>query len=197
MKALIRKDAYVLWRQMRVFIVLIVVMMLVNNTSFYGLFAVLWTAMLPFTALAYDERSHWDQLADMMPYSTLEIVLEKYVLGWLCIAGAVLLCLAAITVRGTLTHTAPDYSNMLMSPFIGMMAISVMLPMTFRFGVERGRMGLILAIIFIGVGFGISAGVIMPDGSLPLPAVILVPLAALAFTAFSIPLSVRFYRSRS
>ena len=197
MKALIRKDAYVLWKQMRIFIVLIVFMMMVNNSSFYSLFAVLWTAMLPFTALAYDERSHWDQLADMMPYSTLEIVLSKYVLGWLCIAGAVLLCLAAITARGVITHTAPDYSDMLMSPFIGMMAISVMLPMTFRFGVERGRMGLILAIIFVGVGFGISAGVIIPDGSIPLPAVILVPLGALVFTAISVPLSVKFYRSRS
>ena len=197
MKALIRKDAYVLWRQMWIFIVLIVFMMIVNNSSFYSFFAVIWTAMLPFTALAYDERSHWDQLADMMPYSTLEIVLEKYVLGWLCIAGAVLLCLAAITVRGTLTHAAPDYSNLLMSPFVGMMAISVMLPMTFRFGVERGRMGLILAIILIGVGFGVSAGVVLPDGSLPLPAVILVPLGALVFTAISIPLSMRFYRARS
>ena len=197
MKALIRKDAYVLWKQMRIFIVLIVFMMMVNNSSFYSLFAVLWTAMLPFTAMAYDERSHWDQLADMMPYSTLEIVLEKYVLGWLCIAGSVLLCLAAMTVRGALTHTAPDYSNLLMSPFTGMMATSVMLPMTFRFGVERGRMGLILAIILIGVGFGVSAGVVLPDGSLPLPAVILVPLGALVFTAISIPLSMRFYRARS
>ena len=86
---------------------------------------------------------------------------------------------------------------MFMTPFIGMMAISVMLPMTFRFGVERGRMGLILAIIFVGAGFGISAGVIMPDGSIPLPAVILVPLGALVFNAVSVPLSVRFYRSRS
>lgn len=197
MKALIRKDAYVLWKQMRIFIVLIAFMMIVGNSSFYSLFAVLWTAMLPFTALAYDERSHWDQLADMMPYSTLEIVLSKYVLGWLCIVGALLLCLAAITVRGTLTHTVSDYSNMLMPPFVGMMAISVMLPMTFRFGVERGRMGLILAIIFLGMGFGISAGIVLPNGSLPLPAVILVPLAALAFTAISVPLSVKFYRARS
>ena len=66
MKALVRKDFYVLWKQMRI-IVLILSLMSVVGGTFNSVFVVVWCSMLPFTAIAYDERSHWDQLAAMMP----------------------------------------------------------------------------------------------------------------------------------
>ena len=87
MKALILKDLYVLWKQMRVFIVILLVISISNGT-FGSVFIVLWVAMLPYTAMAYDERSKWDQLAAMMPYSTRDLVLSKYVLGWLFTGAA-------------------------------------------------------------------------------------------------------------
>ena len=103
MSALIRKDFYVLWKQMRFFLLLVIVFSVIGS-EFYTIFAVVWASMLPYTALAYDERSHWDQLAAMMPYSTRNMVLSKYVLGWLCMAGAMMLCLTVSVVRGMVLH---------------------------------------------------------------------------------------------
>ena len=82
MKALILKDTYVIWRQMKYFLVMLLLFCALPN-GFNNAFAVVYAAMLPYTALAYDERSKWDQLAAMMPYSTRDIVLGKYVFGWL------------------------------------------------------------------------------------------------------------------
>ena len=97
MKALIQKDVYVLWKQMRIFLLVMLVIM-VGNGSFGSVFVVLWCSMLPYTALAYDERCKWDQMAAMMPYSPRDLVLSKYVLGWLCAgaASAIVLAVQAI-----------------------------------------------------------------------------------------------------
>ena len=89
MKALLMKDFYTLWRQLRVYL-LVMLVISVFNGSFGNIFITIWAALLPYTAMAYDERSKWDQMAAMMPYSTRDIVISKYVLGWLCTAAAAL-----------------------------------------------------------------------------------------------------------
>ena len=65
MKALIKKDIYVIWKQMRMFVLLILALSMINNT-FNAVFLVVWCSMLPYTAMAYDEQSHWDQMAVMI-----------------------------------------------------------------------------------------------------------------------------------
>lgn len=199
MKALILKDCYVLWKQMRIFVLLIAVMSVLNS-SFYTLFAVIWAAMLPYTAIAYDERSHWDQLASMMPYSTRDLVLSKYVLGWLCMAAALLLCLIVQTGAGIFNHTAPDYALIAMSFFVGIITLDITLPLVFRFGVERGRMGFMLLIVAIAILGGIVLNVETIGGNLlglPVHMVILLPAAALIATVLSIPLSIRMYQNQN
>ena len=60
MKALMLKDTYVIWRQMKYFLVMILIFSALPS-GFNNAFAVVYAAMLPYTALAYDERSKWDQ----------------------------------------------------------------------------------------------------------------------------------------
>lgn len=199
MKALILKDCYVLWKQMRIFILLIVLMTVIDN-PFYCIFPVVWASMLPYTAMAYDERSHWDQLAAMMPYSLRDLVLSKYVLGWLCMAAAMLLCLATQIVRGMISHTSPDYPVILMSFFFGIISLDITLPQVLRFGVERGRMGFMLVIFGVAIlgGFMLDADVIGDNlFSLPVRLVVLLPVIAAAATVFSLSLSMRLYQRRN
>lgn len=80
MKGLLLKDWYTLIKQMKIMLVLMLVFACVPGYSMAA-FAVVYAAMLPVTALAYDERSKWDELAAMLPYSVKEIVGGKYVLG--------------------------------------------------------------------------------------------------------------------
>lgn len=192
MKALIQKDFYVIWKQMRIFVVIILLLSIVNS-AFNIVFLVVWCSMLPYTAMAYDERSHWNQLAAMMPYSKRDVVLSKYVLGWLCMAAAGLLCLAARMVLGHFLEGEVDASIVLTSLCLGVISLDITLPAVMRFGVERGRM-IFMVVIFgaaLGAGFVLDA-VDIP--SIPLPVMALLPLAAVAATAVSIPLSMKLYQ---
>ncbi len=193
MKALVLKDFYVLWKQMRV-VILILVLMSVVGGIFNSVFVVVWCALLPFTAMAYDERSHWDQLAAMMPYSKRDIVLSKYVLGWLCMAAATLISAVLQVAAFKFTHEAPTLSALAMSFLGGLIALDLTLLTVFRFGVERGRWGFMIIVFGVAILGGAVAGIADELPSVPMPALALLPLAAVAATAVSIPLSMKLYR---
>ncbi len=193
MKALIQKDFYVIWKQMRIFVVIILLLSIMNS-AFNIVFLVVWCSMLPYTAMAYDERSHWNQLAAMMPYSKRDIVLSKYVLGWLCMAAATLISAVLQVAAFKFTHEAPTLSALAMSFLGGLIALDLTLPTVFRFGVERGRWGFMIIVFGVAILGGAVAGIADELPSVPMPALALLPLAAVAATAVSIPLSMKLYR---
>ena len=200
MKALLMKDCYVLWKQMRIFILILLVFCLFNG-SFGNLFVVIWASMMPYTAMAYDERSKWNQLAAMMPYSTRDIVLSKYALGWLLMVCALVLCLVVQTlarIAGSgLDAVAP--SGYLLGLLAGILILNITLPLFFRFGVEKGRLAMFLIIFLVCASAGGIATIEQSslDGGFYL-SFSLVPaaIAAVVLTVVSIPLSVRLYGRR-
>lgn len=193
MKALVLKDFYVLWKQMRMFLLIMVLLSVVGGI-FNSVFVVVWCAMLPYTAMAYDERSHWGQLAAMMPYSKRDIVLSKYVLGWLCMAAAMVLSLVFQTAASAFTHESPTLSALAMSFLGGVIALDITLPMVLRFGVERGRWGFMVIIFGVAALGGAIAGMAEELPSISLPVIALLPLAAVIATAISVPLSMKLYK---
>ena len=201
MKALLMKDCFVLWKQLRICIFVMLVISVFNG-GFGNVFVVIWAAMLPYTAMAYDERSKWDQLAAMMPYSVRDIVLSKYVLGWLCTGAAALftlVCQLLQTVLGS-PFAAFDPAANLIGLCSSLCVLAITSPMMFRFGVERGRLTMFL-MIFLGCGTAGALGSVVVDGEGParLPALLtlILPIAAVVLTAVSIPLSMGLYRKRS
>ena len=202
MKALLMKDCYVLWKQMRIFILILLVFCLFNG-SFGNLFVVIWASMMPYTAMAYDERSKWNQLAAMMPYSTRDIVLSKYALGWLLMVCALVLCLVVQTlarIAGSgLDAVAP--SGYLLGLLAGILILNITLPLFFRFGVEKGRMWMFLLIILVcgATGALSSVTISVADGyaSMAFQNSILAALVALdvVTTAVAVPLSMRLYQA--
>lgn len=201
MKALLMKDCYTLWKQLKIFIVVMLVIILFNG-SFGNIFLSVWGAMLPYTALAYDERSKWDQLATMMPYSVRDIVLGKYVLGWLCCGAIALFAMLSQFVQAVLGSPLAAFEPL--SNLIGFCAslclLAIIMPLMFRFGVERGRLMMFLIIFLVCITAG-ALGSIVVDGDgparLPYLLMILLPIAAVVLTAVSIPLSMRLYPKRS
>ena len=192
MKALIWKDFYVLWKQMRM-VVLILILLSVVGGVFNSVFVTVWCSMLPFTAIAYDERSHWDQLAAMMPYSKREIVLSKYVLGWLSMA-AIALSLVFQTAAAVFTHEAPALTTWAVSFLGGVLALDFTLPMVFRFGVEKGRWGFMIIVFGVALLGGAAAGMVEELPSIPVPALALLFVAAVGATVVSTPLSIKLYQ---
>ena len=200
MKALIIKDTYVIWRQMKYFLILILIFSALPS-GFNNAFAVIYTSMLPYTALAYDERSKWDQLAAMMPYSTRDMVLGKYVFGWLCIGAAAVLSGLLQAIISLVIDRAFLPGTLAMSVLGALCILAISLPLMFRLGVERGRLGMFLIIFLICGGAGAIAHIAESVGSGTVfafqgPVLGVTLLAALVLTAVSVPLSMRFYTKR-
>lgn len=205
MKALIQKDVYVLWKQMRLFVIVILVIM-VGNGVFGSVFIVIWCAMLPYTALAYDERCKWDQLAAMMPYSTRDLVLSKYVLGWLCaaVAGGIALASQAVIRLLGLPLATGTPAVVFLGLCVSVCILAISLPTMLRFGVERGRMGMFLLIFLVCAAAGALGSVVPADGeavstgeaALLAAVTAAAPIATVVLTAISIPLSMRLYAAR-
>ena len=193
MKALVQKDFYVIWKQMRMLVLVLALLSMVNS-AFNTVFLVVWCSMLPYTAMAYDERSHWNQLAAMMPYSKRDIVLSNYVLGWLCMAASGVFCLAVQAAAGIVSGSAPSVPTLLASLCLGIITLDITLPAVLRFGVERGRMIFMVVIFGVAISIGILVDMVDELPSLPVPLVVLLPLGAAAGTALSIPLSMKLYK---
>ena len=200
MKALIIKDTYVIWRQIKYFLILILIFSALPS-GFNNAFAVIYTSMLPYTALAYDERSKWDQLAAMMPYSTRDAVLSKYVFGWLCIGGAAVLSGLLQMALSLVVDRVFLPGVMVLSVLGAVCILAISLPLMFRMGVEKGRLAMFLVIFLVCGAAGAIAHIAESVGSGTVfafqgPVLGVTLLAALVLTAVSVPLSMRFYTKR-
>lgn len=159
MKALLIKDFYTLRKQLKIFLILIIVFSSMPGYSISG-FAVVYSAMLPITALAYDERSKWDNLAAMMPYSTSDIVISKYILGYISIACAAIISAIVQTIINNIKNipfTTESAIVLLVMICIATIFLSVNLPAMFKMGVEKGRTVFfifIAIIVFCVIAFG-------------------------------------------
>lgn len=195
MKALLLKDGYVLCKQLKFLLLALLVFCFMPGLSATA-FSMIYVIMLPITTLSYDERSKWNQLAAMMPYTTRQIVVSKYVLGYIG-AGvvAVLSCISQVIFSRS---AAEDLVlTVLMLPCVGAIILSVLLPVMIRLGTEKGRLAYILT---VGLLAGISAG--LQPGDLPTlqmhPMAVFPVLLAVtvAVNLLSIRLSIRFYEKQ-
>lgn len=198
MTALLRKDFYILGKYLWVFALLVVFMTAVSE-GFYTVFAVVLVSMLPFAALDYDRQSRWEQLAVMMPYSIRDIVLSKYALGWIGMAGAAAVCLAVSFAQGIFSHTEPDFPTLAMALLTGVITMDVTLPLAFRCGAERGKAWFLLVnlmVMLVGNLGSFAANAVSAPGSpnLLIRWNVFLFLAAAAATILSVPLSMRTYQ---
>ena len=200
MKALILKDTYVIFRQMKYFLVMILLFSALPS-GFNNAFAVIYAAMLPYTALAYDERSKWDQMAAMMPYSARDIVLGKYAFGWLCIGGAAVLSALLQAVLSLAVNRTFLPGVMALSVLGALCILAITLPLMFRFGVEKGRLTMFLIIFLVCGSAGAISSIAESAGrgtffAFQEPALIAMLATAVVLSIVSVPLSMKFYSQR-
>lgn len=205
MKALIKKDIFTVLKSMKVFLVIIILFSIIPSfsaSSFAVVYAVVYASMLPLTALAYDERSKWDTLAaTTMPYSPWQIVGSKYALGYLGLAGSILLTLAAQGATRLLgvAFEAVSSESVLYAACTGLMMTALSLPAAFRLGVEKGRLMLTALILVCILAVVLLSDRLTQVFSADTSAVSL-RIAALIFfaaiNAASIALSAKLYEKR-
>lgn len=177
MKGLLKKDLCMIWNYCRSLILILVVFTLVGafmeDSFFYSFYPVLIASMLPVTLISYDERFKWDVYCQSLPVSRRAQVTEKYVLSILAVLVVILCCVAAQIYRmldvagfdasAIPWETLPQYVAMLTG--LGLISPSLMIPMIYKFGAEKGRM-----IFFVVVGIFCAMGAFYSlKGSMQLP----------------------------
>lgn len=204
MRGLIMKDMLTIAKQAKAFLILILFFAVIPSFSGSS-FAMLYAAMMPISALAYDENCKWDQLAAMMPYSVRDIVLSKYLLGYICLLVTGALSIASLYVTAAAKGTAvsgEDIAQIAVMACFALIFLAVNLPCMFRLGVEKGRlmfMAMIGIIVFLVVGFGdnIAEGVntAYAGGNFAVSAGVAAALA-IAANVVSIAMSERAYKKK-
>lgn len=141
MTGLLLKDMYIMLKQTKFFLVLVVILAFLPHDFMY-VYALFYAALLPVTALAYDERAKWDKYVNMMPYTVNKIIGSKYVMGYLSVTFVVFL-----TCLGKLLAAAAGFGMPVLEDWIGLALIAcitltllaVNLPLMFWIGTEKGR----------------------------------------------------------
>ena len=200
MKGLLIKDWKTLVKQTKVMLAITALLACVPST-YMSAFALFYAAMLPITALAYDERAKWDELAAMMPYTSQSIVGSKYVLG----LTLVLPVLALSMLSRLLVHSTPliseDTVSLLITACLSLILMAIDLPFMFHFGVEKGRLiYIVLTCVFVITGVtyaGKLADMVSGFETVMVTTVPLLLLAAAVVALFiSYLVAVRVYRAR-
>lgn len=203
MKGLLLKDWYQvktnMW--MMYLTVLAVLAIWILSTSGDSSFAVNYSAvflgMMPAYLLSYDHASGWTEYSFALPLSKELQVAEKYLVGLLCAAAAVVIGGLFITVISLRTGTTPDKDalSLLAGSVCAILLINgIMLPLYYRFGAEKARM--LYMLMFAGMGAALGGGTVLMD-AVPEPdaaiAIVGVLAAVLVLYALSWRVSVAWY----
>ncbi len=207
MKALLRKDLYVVDKQLRLLIVLALVLSVVPVANAVGsTYAIMISYMMPVSVVAYDEKCRWDKYAAMLPYTPRQIILSKYLLSYLLVVYSVLVLLLGLLVEALAEKEPVDPEDLVMVAGIGVACVllnALCFPTMYRFGADKGRFFVMAALVVVLGGFLFL--IVSPAGNaflelvkdlplLMLAAAAVVLLAALSVLSFR--LSVRFYLRR-
>jgi len=170
------------------------------QSYFTSMTAVLFI-MLPITTFAYDQQSKWELFAVAMPVTRKEIVLGKYVLALAMIllgsAVSILLTLIVHLLKGQAAAVQEMLTATGVIAVFGMIFISIMIPLVYRFGVEKSRM---MTLIVAGVPVLLVAVLSRSGAGIPEDADLMLwlylsPAAAAACLAVSYMISCKIFQS--
>lgn len=204
MKALLLKDFYTLVKQMKFFLIVIVFFSFLPGYSTSS-FALVYAAMMPISALAYDERCKWDSLAVMMPYKIKSIVFGKYILGYITLGGVFIITVISQNLFSVIKGTSYDFEGMVsvfITANIALLIQAFNLPVMFKIGVEKGRLAffagiaiLVMSGIFFGAKLKESFSISFIETS-PAPFLLGIAIIAIGANLLSIRISTRIYEKR-
>lgn len=175
MKGLLYKDFCVLKKQVKILIVFVVFYaiwsVLAQIPSMMGTMVIILSIMLPISSMSYDETGQWYRYAFSLPVSRRTLVLSKYMLGFLTALGGLLVCAIGNLVILSLTN----WENALESWVtigacleVGVIFLSVLIPLLFKFGVEKGRFLIVAIAVIPSMLIGLLAGA-LKDSGIPMP----------------------------
>lgn len=128
-----------------------------------------------------------------------KIVMEKYLLGWICAGiGLALAVIGTVVVRAfqLKKDSVPAFTILWMILFASLILEAIMIPVFLKIGPEKGSILMVLIFALIG-GIGGALGDIIPNWHFDLQQITVILLAAAVLGNFlSILLSTHIYRTQ-
>jgi len=200
MKGLLFKDILNLRQQGKVYLVIISIWLVIGimnqDATFFAGVMMIFSLLVPVSAIAYDERAKWDKFALTMPLSKLDLIASKYLLSLLCAGlSGILAIIVGLAISGDTKEVLMSVSA-LMS--LGVIFTSFILPIIFKFGVEKGR--LVVMVLFLAPSVLVmlisKLNLRLPNEEAISRMFYFLPLIAIAILLFSIYLSVLIYSKK-
>ena len=204
MRGLIIKDLLNLKKSLSTILVLIVFYSFIAFTSedpsmLIAMIALVLT-MMTITSITYDDLAKWDKYALAMPISRKDMVLSKYVLSITLALTGVIISTAIAYIM--LTIKSVDISNLLLTSYaiflISLTFSSIVLPLVFKFGVEKSRM-MMMTVIGAPMALGYilyQLGINLPSEEVVLSTLKMSPLIVIAILYLSFYISYRIFKNK-
>lgn len=150
MKGILIKDFYTLRKTLGLY-VLMTVILSIGSSEKMSFFALFYATMLPVNLIAFDERSRFEQMQAMMPLSGFSCVLDKYLVGFAGMLFAALIGGGRALIAG---EGAAFMQGIGLALTLCLLVQAVLVPLVLRFGVVRGRMIYVFALIMLAALLG-------------------------------------------
>lgn len=159
--SLTKNDLFALWRLNKILFILLPLYgvgyaFVGSEISFLSVLAVALGGMIAYNSIAYDERSGWNRFVLTTAYSRKDYVLGKYLLALTGILGGTAILLLSDTAAVLMGRVAPEDRLLSGVPVIlvgTMLVVSIALPFSFRYGIEKARL---LSYLLIGLLCGMA-----------------------------------------
>ena len=146
MTGLMRKDLLVLRKQLRTYLIFLVIYGALSVAGLFPLAAVaamiqILMVMLPISAFSFDEIARWDRYAAALPGGRRAMVTSRYLFTFLVALAAAVLGAATCLIlsRTTGEPVAEGLAAVLACLGLGLFIADVLLPLCYKWGVERAR----------------------------------------------------------
>lgn len=152
MKGLLVKDFIMMKRHCLLLFIACFLMAIVGAVSdgtsyFLTIYPPLLMGVVPVTLLAYDEREKWTQYSACLPYTRGQLVLVKYLDALILSTAVAVVSLIVRLIAGRM-NVAAVAGNWA----FGLIYVTLLLPVAFRFGTEKARIAQLFGIGAIAGG---------------------------------------------
>lgn len=204
MLGLVKKDLLMIKGNIRQVILFLVVFLVLafQENNIIVIVPVFVSMMVFITTFSYDEYNKWDAYAISLPVSRKNIVKAKYVASIILWVIALLVTVVITGIMGLFEQNINYFEmfGMILGCVFSIVLLeAIMFPLIFKFGVEKGRIGLfvgvfaiagLLGFIFTGIDLENATGFIEIFNKYYY---ILIPLAAVILLVISYFVSKKIY----
>lgn len=157
MKGLIKKDFLLIKSNVKLIVLMLFVFSIMTIQGQFDIsFIVPFIMVMIFmSTFSYDEYNKWDAYAITIPNGRKNIVKSKYIASLILIVVSIIISLLLNYIIGLVNNNLDldkFISTLSGTTFATILILSIMYPFIFKFGIEKGRIGMfVITFVIVGI----------------------------------------------